>query len=258
MKFHKLVITAKAMGAVNNSYRHFLFSSSMAIQEINLALRLYAMGLATLERAQTVGDDSLNAMAYSNMAMLERSLMSKLSEYSALLHAYSKFPRPQPETVEMTAFSIRAGEALKNWSGDKIFRRMKWYRNNASAHYSYQKDGIVELTEKIGCDQDEREFEILVHGITGNTHYSLVEQLLAERLGDDGQDPLKEAQKNAAFIKPLAFEITELHYEFFKAFVKLLSVEPAVTENVDVPYRFTWEEGTMLPILCRTPDVFAH
>lgn len=254
MRFHKLSIPAKALSGLDNSYRQFFFSSSMAFQEINLALRMNAMAMASFDQARQLDSYELITVAHSNMAMLDRSLMAKVSEYRELINDFLKTPVPKNESEKIAAFRGASREAIKVWGQDKTFRLMKWYRNNASAHYGYSEKGIGALTQNIGAEDDERVFEILLHEKLGNTHYTMVEQLLSDKLTEHGRQALDQVSENFEATKRVAFGVMELHHLFVIALIELIVVDPAEIIEVDVPHRLLWRTGTKVPILMSTDE----
>ncbi|TGE89207.1 hypothetical protein C9418_12740 [Rhizobium sp. SEMIA 4032] len=221
----------------------------MAFQEINLALRMNAMAMASFDQARQMDSYELTTVAHSNMAMLDRSLMAKVSEYRELINDFLKIPDPKEESEKIAAFRAAAREAIKVWGQDKTFGLMKWYRNNASAHYGFDEKGIGALTRNIGAPDDERIFEILFHEKLGNTHYTMVEQLLSEKLTEHGREALDQVRVNFEAIKRIAFRVMDLHHLFVVAVIELIVVDPAEIVEVVIPHRLLWKTGTKVPIL---------
>lgn len=85
----------------------------MAFQEINLALRMSAMAMASFDQARQMDSYELSTVAHSNMAMLDRSLMAKVSEYRELINDFLKIPAPKEESAKIAAFRAAAREAIK-------------------------------------------------------------------------------------------------------------------------------------------------
>ncbi|WP_313077346.1 hypothetical protein [Agrobacterium pusense] len=254
MQFRRLSIHASAIRALDNNYRQFFFASAMAFQEINLNLRLNAMAMASFEQARATGSYELSTIGHSNMAMLDRNLMSKLSEYKELLREFLKCPAPANEAAAIVKFRSSAKQTIERWNKDKTFGLMKWYRNNASAHYGFDDHGLGALTKGIGGETDEREFEILLHEKLGNTHYTMVEQLLADKLSEHGRDALDQLEVNSEATKRVAIDVMALHHQFVLAVFQALKLATDPPINVNVPPRLLWKTGTKIPLLLDEGD----
>jgi hypothetical protein len=249
MQFYKIEIPASSLAKLPNAYRQFFFASAMAFQEINLFLRLYAMGMASFEHTRGLGSYELATIGHSNMAMLERSVMSKLAEYRELLYAFSKSPQPEDESQKIILFRESAREVMEAWKKEKTYSLIKWYRNNASAHYGFAEHGLGALTANVGGEGDSRMFEILLHERLANTHYTMVEQLLADKFLEHGRDVTQQLQTNFAMLQLMAMDMMRLHHDFILAVFEILDVEIGQPFSVDIPIRLTWKTGTKIPLL---------
>lgn len=254
MQFYKIEIPASSLAKLPNAYRQFFFASAMAFQEINLFLRLYAVGMASFEHTRGLGSYELATIGHSNMAMLERSVMSKLAEYRELLYAFSKSPQPEDESQKIILFRESAREVMEAWKKEKTYSLIKWYRNNASAHYGFAEHGLGALTANVGGEGDSRMFEILLHERLANTHYTMVEQLLADKLLEHGRDVTQQLQTNFAMLQLMAMDMMRLHHDFILAVFEILDVEIGQPFSVDIPIRLTWKTGTKIPLLLLEGD----
>lgn len=248
MRFYRLNIPASEIGKLPNDYRMFFFASAMAFQEINLGLRLFSMGMGAFSEAKSTENYELTVMAHSNMAMLERGLISKLSEYKELLHDFLRKPAPVDEAQDMIEFRALARQSISQWNKDKTFGLMKWYRNNASAHYGFDEKGLGALTAQVGHDGDDRTFEILIHKTLANTNYIMVEQLLADKLIEHGREALEQVETNFAMIRSISFGVMDLHHQFVMAMVRRFVLELQEPVDVQIPIRLRWKAGTKTPI----------
>ncbi len=254
MQFYKIEIPAGDLAKLPNSYRQFFFASAMAFQEINLFLRLYAMGMASFEHTRGTGNYELATIGHSNMAMLERSVMSKLAEYQELLYAFFKSPKPEDESHKIVVFRESARQVVEGWKKEKTYSLIKWYRNNASAHYGFAEHGLGALTGRVGSEGDTRVFEVLLHEQLANAHYTMVEQLLAEKLLEHGRDAIEQLQTNFEMLQRMATDIMRLHHDFILAVFEILGVEIGKPLSIDIPIRLTWKAGTKIPLLLLEGD----
>lgn len=219
--------TAKDIAMIPEPHREFFFCTCMAANEVNMALRLYLMSMDSFSLAQKRDDMIVVQMAFSSMAIVERNVAAKLYEVYYLIKAYLK--RTKSDRVEAFKPVREAAVVLMNhWRDQPILQKIKWYRDTAAHHYGFGEiNGLGALTKHIGKEDDNRTFEAIMHHTVGSSFYPLVDQLLVEKLVEDGKEAYEQNEEDHREIRKLAQSFIEFHFEVFRVAVSCMD-QPAV------------------------------
>ncbi|WP_427145206.1 hypothetical protein [Rhizobium pisi] len=250
-----MTFTASQLSKVPEPHREFFFSCCMATNEVNAALRLYMMAMESFSIAQKEGSYTILQVAYSSMTIAERNVAAKLYEVFHLLKEYAR----KTKKDRVTAFErVRtdAIDLINDWKEQPVLERIKWYRDRASHHYGFgDVKGLGELTRSIGADGDERTFIAVMHRYVGSSLYPMVDQLLIDKLVDDGRDPVEQNELDHQEIKELAKSFMMFHYNLFRVVWKFSGAEAVDTATSSVDKRLILKAGrSPLPVIFEDKD----
>ncbi|WSH00291.1 hypothetical protein U8P71_17195 [Rhizobium ruizarguesonis] len=250
-----MTFSASQLAKIPEPHREFFFSCCMATNEVNAALRLYMMSLESLSSTQRSGDETIMQLAYSSMAIAERNIAAKLYEVFHLLKEYARKTK-KDRAADFQHVRLDAVELINDWKEQPVLERIKWYRDRASHHYGFgDVKGLGELTRRIGSDGDHRTFSAVMHRFVGSSLYPLVDQLLIDKLVDNGRDPVEQNEMDHHDIKELAKSFIVFHYNLFEKVWRVSGAKDVKTTKSDVDARLILKRGRPpLPVIFTDGD----
>lgn len=163
--FAKLSFTKEELKSIPKHHLIYICQSCLAANDIAVFVKLL------IGHYRRESDDLLNQIAALNVAILQRTMLSKLFEYLHIVDCYRLRCKRASDTLTSDVFD-KYDDMLDKQKTDPCFSAVSTIRDKITHHYQFS-----DWDKHLDMFSDDYQFSSYLHRYHGNSCYSFVEEL---------------------------------------------------------------------------------